>query len=56
MFLSTELPASLRAPCPQLPAPQRGDGAYVFLYLRDVIALYNECAERHDRTVEAWPK
>ena len=55
-FLSTELPASLREPCPQLPAPQQGDAIYVFLYLRDVIALYNLCAERHDRTVEAWPK
>ena len=55
-FLSTELPPNLRAPCPQLPAPQQGDAIYVFLYLRDVIALYNECAERHDRTVEAWPK
>lgn len=51
--VSTELPASLRESCPQLPVPQRTDGAYLFLWIRDVIALYNDCAERHDRTVEA---
>jgi hypothetical protein len=50
---STELPPSLREPCPQLPRPLQGDSAYIFLWVRDLVALYNECATKHQLTVEA---
>lgn len=54
-FVSAEIPASLRQPCPQLPDLAGNDSISLFLWARDVIALYNECALRHDRTIEALP-
>lgn len=51
-----QLPASLAARCPEippLPAPLI-DPARLQWEL-DALALYAECAGRHDRTVRAWP-
>lgn len=52
-----ELQASLRQDCSPLPArpkilidPDRA------LWEASLIAFYGDCAGRHHRTVEAWPK
>ena len=49
------LAANLRQPCPPLPSLDQPDGKSVLLWIRKAVGLYNECADRHDRTVEAWP-
>lgn len=54
--VTTELPASLRQPCEPLPDLAGGDRLSVFLWGRQVIAAYNDCADRHDATVQAWPR
>ncbi len=50
---STPVPASLRQPCPQLPKPARKDGAAMFLWAREAIRLYNDCASRHQALADA---
>lgn len=47
------LQASLRQPCPILPDLTQPDSRSVFLWSRSLIRAYNECADLHDRTVQA---
>jgi hypothetical protein len=51
-----KLDASLRQPCAPLQVPADGTGAAMFTWSRQTVKDYNECADRHARTVEAWPK
>jgi len=48
-------PAALRQPCPQLPVLTEKTGAAAFLWSREVVRLYNDCAARHDALTAAWP-
>ncbi|QDH50432.1 hypothetical protein [Caulobacter phage RLK] len=48
------LQANLKALCPPLPQPESLDPARLEWELK-VVAQYGDCAERHRRTVEAWP-
>ena len=50
------LQASLRQPCPPLPELSKTDGKTILPGIREVIRRYNQCADLHDATVEAWPK
>jgi hypothetical protein len=50
------LAANLRQPCPPLQTPGDGTKAAMLLWGRAVIKQYADCAERHDRTVQAWPQ
>jgi hypothetical protein len=47
------LPASLRQPCPPLTPPPDGTGAAVLRTMVEWAGLYRECADRHQRAVEA---
>lgn len=50
---SAQVPANLRQPCPRLPSPSDGTGAALLTWVLQVIDQYNDCADRHDRTIEA---
>lgn len=50
---NAEVPANLRQPCQQLPDPADGTGAALLRWAIEVVGLYNDCADRHDKTVEA---
>lgn len=50
---SAQIPANLSAPCPQLPPLPNGSSAMLFLWVRDVIAEYHDCAARFDAYREA---
>lgn len=49
------LPANLAQPCQHLPLPDDRTGAGILRWAQTVIRLYNDCADRHDATVQAWP-
>lgn len=51
-----ELDASLAKPCRELSKPQADYDAWLNWLLDDVLPAYGECASRHRKTVEAWPK
>jgi hypothetical protein len=48
-FVKAEVPVSLSEPCPPLPSL---DGS-VFLWAREVVRMYHECAAKHASLVEA---
>jgi hypothetical protein len=48
-FVKAEVPVNLSEPCPPLPMM---DGS-VFLWAREVIRMYHECAAKHSAVVEA---
>jgi hypothetical protein len=39
-----------------LPVPTDGTGEGLFKWGREVIRQYNDCAQRHDALVKAWPR
>lgn len=49
-------PANLAQPCPQLPLLTSKAGSAIQRWAIDVIRLYNDCADRKDALVEAWPE
>jgi hypothetical protein len=48
-FVKAEVPVNLSEPCPPLPSL---DGS-VFLWAREVVRMYHECASKHSAAVEA---
>lgn len=51
-----ELDSSLAADCPKLDAPAGDYDAWLGWMTGTVLPTYADCASRHHRTVEAWPK
>lgn len=49
------LAANLAQPCPDLPLLTSKAGSGIQRWAIEVIRLYNDCADRHDATVQAWP-
>ena len=50
------LPASLRAPCPALVAPDDGSAGSILRWAVETVRAYQVCADRHQETVQAWPR
>ncbi len=46
-FVKAEVPVNLSEPCPPLPTM----GGSVFLWAREVIRMYHECAAKHSAVV-----
>jgi hypothetical protein len=50
------LDSALAKACPALPKPEAADYDAWQDYTATVIGLYADCAARHRKTVQAWPK
>lgn len=53
--LATPIPANLRQPCLQLSLPVGTSAAFVYDWAIDTVRAYNECADKVDGLIEAWP-
>lgn len=50
------LDSALAAPCPQVERPAADDYDAWQAWAIDLLRQYAECAARHAKTVQAWPK
>lgn len=50
------LDSALAAPCPAVPKPESPDYDVWQAWALDLLRQYAECAARHAKTVQAWPK
>lgn len=54
--LATPIPANLQQPCLRLSLPVGASGAFVYDWAIDTVRAYNECADKVDGLIEAWPR
>lgn len=50
------LDSALAAPCPAVAKPDAPDYDVWQLWMIDLLHQYADCAARHAKTVQAWPK
>lgn len=53
---SSQPPANLRQPCPDLQQLSDGTGGAVLKWGVGAAHQYRECQDRHRKLVEAWPR
>lgn len=50
------LDSALAAPCPEVPKPESPDYDVWQVWAMNLVRQYADCAARHAKTVQAWPK
>jgi len=50
------MPANLGQPCLRLQVPAGPDGRSVYAWAIQAVRDYNDCADRVDALIEAWPR
>lgn len=50
------LDSALAAPCPEVPKPESPDYDVWQAWAIGLLRQYADCAARHAKTVQAWPK